>query len=137
MAAQKGRLFLLKLGTTGSGGTVAGVRTTAMKINNEEVDITNKDSAGWRELLEAGGTQSVDIDVEGIVSDSATYETLQGYAQAQTINGFQLVNNESGDTDAISGNFLITSWTEGQPYNKEVSFSCTLKSSGAVTFTNT
>lgn len=137
MAAQKGRLFLLKLGTTGSGGTVAGVRTTSMKINNEEVDITTKDSAGWRELGEGFGVQSVDIDIEGIFSDSATFETFQGYAQAQTINGFQLINTAAGDTDAISGNFLITGWNRGEPHNKEVTFSCTLKSSGAITFTNT
>jgi len=136
MTAQKGRLYLLKLGTAGAGGTVAGVRTTSLKINNEEVDITNKDSAGWRELLEAAGVQSVDIDVEGITSDAANYETLQGYAQAQTINGFQLINTAT-DTDAISGNFLITGWTQGQPHNKEATFSCTLKSSGTITFTNT
>lgn len=136
MAAQKGRLFLLKLGTAGAGGTVAGVRTANFKINNEEVDITNKDSAGWRELLEGAGVQSVDIDIEGIVSDAATYETLQGYAQAQTINGFQLINTGT-DTDAISGLFLITGWTQSTGYNNEVTFACTLKSSGTVTFTNT
>lgn len=137
MTAQKGRLYLLKLGTTGAGGAVAGVRTTSVKINNEEVDITNKDSGGWRELLEGAGNQSVDIDVEGIVSDAANYETLQGYAQAASINGFQLINTAAGDTDAISGLFLISGWTQGQPHNKESTFSCTLKSSGAITFTNT
>jgi len=136
MAVQKGRLYLLKLGTAGAGGTIAGVKNTGLKINNEEIDITNKDSAGWRELLEAAGTQSVDIDVEGLVSDSATYETLQGYAQAQTINGFQLINTAT-DTDGISGLFLITGWTQGQPHNDASTFSCTLKSSGAITFTNT
>jgi len=137
MAAIKGRNWLLKLGTAGAGGTLAGVRTTSLKLNDEEIDITTKDSAGWRELGEAFGTQSVDIDVEGIFSNSATYETFQGYAQARTINGFQLISVDALDTDAYSGLFQITGFTMSQAYNKEIAFSCTLKSSGAVTFTNT
>jgi TP901-1 family phage major tail protein len=137
MTAIKGRNWLLKLGTAGAGGTLAGVRTTSVKYNDEEVDITTKDSAGWRTLAEAFGTQSIDIDVEGIFSDSATYETFQGYAQARTINGFYLVSTDSADTDAYSGLFQIMGFTLNQPVNGEVSFSCTLKSSGAVTFTNT
>lgn len=137
MAAIKGRSWLLKLGTSGAGGTLAGVRATTVKFNDEEVDITTKDSAGWRELGEAFGTQSIDIDVEGIFSNSATYETFQGYAQARTINGFQLISTDAADTDALSGLFQITGFTVGQPLNAECTFSCTLKSSGAVTFTNT
>ncbi len=137
MAAIKGRNWLLKLGTAGAGGTLAGVRTTVIKFNDEEVDITTKDSAGWRELGEAFGTQSIDIEVEGIFSNSATYETFQGYVQARSINGFQLISTDAADTDALSGLFQITGFTLNQPHNGEVSFSCTLKSSGAVTFTNT
>ncbi len=132
MAAQKGRTFLLKLGTAGAGGTVAGVRTTGATINNEAVDITNKDSAGWRTLLEGAGTQSVDISVDGIASDGSTYETLKGYAQAGSINGMQLVGD---DTDAISGSFLITSFAETGAHNGELTFSASLVSSGTVTFT--
>ena len=135
MAAMKGRLYVLK-DATSAGNTIAGIRTTSLKINNEEVDITSKSSAGWRELLEGAGTQSVDIDVEGIVADDATYETLQSRAQLQSINGYQLINTGT-DTDAIAGLFLITGWTQGPPHNAESTFSCTLKSSGAITFTNT
>ena len=137
MTAIKGRDWYLKLGTAGAGGTLAGVRTTSIKLNDEEVDITTKDSAGWRELGEAFGTQSVDIEVEGIFSNSATYETFQGYAQARTINGFQLISAAAADTDAVSGLFQITGFTINQPLNAETTFSCTLKSSGTITFTNT
>ena len=137
MAAIKGRNWKLKNGIAGAGGILAGVRTTSLKLNDEEVDITTKDSAGWRELGEAFGTQSVDIDIEGIFSDSATFETFRGYAQARTINGFQFISTDALDTDAYSGLFMITGYTESSAHNKEVTFACTLKSSGAVTFTNT
>lgn len=132
MAAQKGRLYLLKLGADGSGGTVAGVRTSSAQIGNEAVDITNKDSAGWRTLLEGAGTQSVDISVEGVSTDGATYETLKGYAQAGSLNAMQLLGP---DNDAISGSFMITSFQESGAHNAEITFTATLQSSGTITFT--
>lgn len=54
MAAEKGSAFLLKVGDgagTPAFATVAGMRTTQMSVNGEAVNITSKDSGGWRELL--------------------------------------------------------------------------------------
>ncbi len=130
MAAQKGRLHLLKLGASGVGGTVAGLRNLRKALTNESVDITNKDSGGWRTLLEGAGTQSVDISADGIASDGATYETLKGYANANSINTFQIIGP---DNDAYEGSFQITSFEEASSYNDELKFSITLQSSGAIT----
>jgi TP901-1 family phage major tail protein len=132
MAAQKGRLYLLKLGADGSGGTVAGVRTASAQIGNEAVEITNKDSAGWRTLLEGAGTQSVDISIDGVATDGSTYETLKGYAQAGSLNAMQLIGP---DNDALSGSFLITSFQEAGAHNGEITFTASLQSSGTITFT--
>lgn len=129
MSAQKGRLFLLKIGGTAIGG----LRATSMTINNEAVDITNKDSAGWRTLLEGAGVQSVDISVSGIAETQATFEMFKGYAQAGTINAYTLT---AEDGDSISGNFLITSFEEAGDYNAGQTFTASLQSSGTVTFSN-
>ena len=54
MAVEKGRAFLLKIGDGGGPETfdvVGGMRSTSLRINNETVDVTNKTSGGWRELL--------------------------------------------------------------------------------------
>ena len=52
MAAQKGLDMLLKVNTTGSTyATVGGLRSTSITLNDESVDITNKDSLGHRQLL--------------------------------------------------------------------------------------
>ena len=61
MAAQKGNLFLLKLGVAGAGGTLAGMRTTNLSINNTPVDVTTKDSSQKRTLLAGAGVQSMVI----------------------------------------------------------------------------
>lgn len=132
MAAQKGRLFLLKLGASGAGGTVAGSRSLTVTINNEAVEITNKDSGGFRELLEGAGTQGVDISLEGVATDGSTYETFKGYAQAGSINSMQVIGP---DNDAVSAAFLITSFQEAGNYNDEIKFSASLQSSGTVSYT--
>lgn len=132
MAAQKGRLHLLKLGASGAGGTVAGIRNVSATINNEPVDITNKDSAGWRNLLEGAGTQSVSISGDGVATDGATYETLKGYAQANSHNTMQVIGP---DNDALEGSWMITSFQESSGHNNEIAFSITLESAGTVTFT--
>ena len=46
-AAQKGSLFLIKLGST----TISNTKDVSLQVNNQTVDITNSGSAGVRELL--------------------------------------------------------------------------------------
>ena len=55
--AHRGRDALMKVSIDGGSvfATVGGIRTNNFTINNEPVDITNADSAGFRELLADGG----------------------------------------------------------------------------------
>ena len=62
MAIEKGSAFLLKVGNGGSPPTyqtVAGLRTTQLSVNGDPVNVTSKDSGGWRELLSGAGVRSV------------------------------------------------------------------------------
>jgi TP901-1 family phage major tail protein len=133
MTAQKGISMLLKLALDGTGGTVAGLQTTTLTLNNEVVDVTNKDSAGWKTLLQQAGVQSVQITANGTADSAATFATLQGYAQVNSINPFQMIY---GNGDTISGNFQISKFEISGTYNKEQTFTCTLESSGQPSFTN-
>lgn len=132
MAAQKGRNLLLKT-VDQNGTTLAGMRTTGLAINNEQVDITNKDSGGWRELLAGAGTQSMDITVEGVFTNAAIENTVRGYAVANSINPFALV---FGDGDHIVGNFAISNYQRAGTFNGEETYSMTLQSSGQPTYTS-
>lgn len=133
MANYKGRTFLLKTGTWGGGTTIADCRTHTFTINNEQVDITNKSSNGYRTLLEAAGTQSLSISFGGIVSDNAAFETFQGYANANSINAFAL--GGFGDSDYIEGSFAVSTYEITGEHNGEQTFTATLESSGAWTLT--
>ena len=74
MAIEKGSAFLLKIGNGAVPvvyATVAGMRTTQMSINGEAVNVTSKDSGGWRELLTGAGVRSVSVAGAGIFTGSA------------------------------------------------------------------
>src|SRR3546814_3985988 len=77
MSAEKGSAFLLKVGDGGSPvayATVAGLRTTQLSVNGEAVNVTNKDSGGWRELLSGAGVRSVSVSGAGLRSAEHTCE---------------------------------------------------------------
>lgn len=133
MAAIKGLNLLLKIGTvSGSPVTVAGMKDTAFSLNNEMVDVTNKDSSGYRTLLEQAGVQSLSITASGTADSAAGYETLRGYAFANSINTFSLFFN-NGST--LEGSFQITKFDNSGAYNGAETFTITLESSGQWTFT--
>ena len=62
MAIENGSDFLLKVGdgeAPPTYRTVAGLRTTQLSVNGEAVNVTTKDSGGWRELLAVGGRRLI------------------------------------------------------------------------------
>ena len=72
MAIENGSAFLLKIGdgeVPPAYRTVAGLRTTQMSVNGEAVNVTTKDSGGWRALLSGAGVRSV--SVSAVLSASA------------------------------------------------------------------
>lgn len=133
MASFAGRDFIIKLGASGAGGTLAAVTNLSLTINNEAVDITNKDSQGWRLLLEGAGTQSITLSGDGISSDGSTFETFKGYAQANSINTFYITDGDGDDVELAA---QITSFAETGGTGDRQTFSFTLESSGVPTFTN-
>jgi TP901-1 family phage major tail protein len=132
MAAEKGSAFLLKIGN-GAGtpvfSTVAGLRTTQLSINGEAVVITNKSSAGWRELLPGAGVRSVSVTAAGVFTGSAAETRLKNNALAGTIDDYQLVF-ESGEQ--LQGKFLLTRLDYSGDFNGERSYTLALESSGQV-----
>ena len=84
MGVEKGSAFLLKVGdgnVPATYATVAGMRTTQLSVNGEAVNITSKDSGGWRELLSGAGTRSVSV------SGRAVHRVGRGSARAQSCAG--------------------------------------------------
>lgn len=132
MSAEKGSAFLLKIGDGGAPpiyATIAGMRTTQMSVNGDAVNVTSKDSGGWRELLSGAGVRSVSVAASGIFTGSAAEARIRAHALAGTIDDYEL-SFESGER--MRGRFLLTRLDYAGDYGGERTYAVSLESSGAV-----
>lgn len=133
MSAEKGSAFLLKIGDGAAPpayATVAGLRTTQLSVNGEVVNVTTKDSGGWRELLSGAGVRSVSVAGSGIFTGSAAEGRLKSNALSGLIDDYEL-SFESGER--MRGRFLVTRLDYAGDYNGERTYTLALESSGEVT----
>lgn len=132
MSAEKGSAFLLKVGNGAAPpifATVAGMRTTQMSVNGEAVNVTSKDSGGWRELLSGAGIRSVSVAASGIFTGSAAETRLKSNALGGLLDDYEL-SFESGER--MRGRFLVTRLDYAGDHNGERTYALALESSGAV-----
>lgn len=132
MSAEKGSEFLLKVGNGAEPPaftTVAGMRTTQMSVNGEAVNVTSKDSGGWRELLSGAGVRSVSVAASGIFTGSASELRIKANALAGQIDDYEL-SFESGER--LRGRFLVARLDYSGDYNGERNYTLSLESSGPV-----
>ena len=134
MAAQKGSALLMKIGNGGSPEaftTIGGMRSTSLTMNDEMVDVTNKDSSRARTLLAQGGVNSITVSGSGVFTDSASEATLKAKFDVSALTNYQFLVPDFG---TFTGNFHLTTLEYGGEYNGEVTYSFTFESSGAITF---
>ena len=134
MAAQKGSAMLMKVGNGGSPETfttIGGLRSTSLTINNESIDVTNKDSSNNRTLLAAAGVQSISVSGSGVFTDAASETTIKTNVLADSIDNYQFLVPDFG---TFTGGFQVTSVEYAGEYNGEVTYSMSFESSGAITF---
>lgn len=139
MAAQKGKDVLVKIGAAPTGAasadsytTVAGLRSTSIALNDEPVDITNKDSAGARTLLAGAGVNSISVTGSGVFLDSASEATLRTAMGATDFHNFEVVIPDFG---TYQGEFMLATLSYSGEYNGESNYDFTLESSGTIAYT--
>jgi TP901-1 family phage major tail protein len=133
MAAEKGSAFLLKVGNGAQPpvfSTVAGMRTTQMSVNGEAVNVTSKESGGWRDLLSGAGVRSVSVAASGIFTGSAEELRVKANALGGLVDDYEL-SFESGER--LRGRFLVTRLDYSGDYDGERNYALSLESSGPVT----
>lgn len=132
MAANAGRALLIEYDPGTGAVAIVGQTTGTITVNREPIDITTKTDAGIRTLLEDIGTFGVDIAMEGIMKD--TILAALGFDESPTaLYDFEVTVGNLGTLTGswFLGNFEIT----GEDGANAITFSTTLMSSGAVTFT--
>lgn len=134
MTTQRGRDLLLKIGDGGSPESftsVAGLRARTLAFNSTNIDVTNADSGGWRELM-ADGVKSAAISGSGVFKDAASDAALRAAFFAGSAPNWQVVIPGFG---TVEGPFRLTSLQYEGPHDGEVKMSLSLASAGALSFT--
>ena len=132
MAAQKGSAVLIKQTISNTATTIGGLRSSSITINEETVDVTNKDSSGNRELLADGGILSMSISGSGVFTDSTAEQSFRSAAVGAT--AFQTFTFIIPDLGSYAGTLQVTSLEYAGEYNGEATYSFSLESSGAISF---
>tara|TARA_R110000822_G_scaffold28193_1_gene83895 strand:+ start:640 stop:1077 length:438 start_codon:yes stop_codon:yes gene_type:complete len=144
MAAQKGLDVLIEINTTGSTFVaVGGMRSSSITLNDESVDVTNKDSLGTRTLLAGAGVNSISISGSGVFTNDTAEQLVRTSFQAQqnTSDGassqtpaFKNFKFKISTLISYTGPFQITSIEYAGEYNGEATYSMSFESAGYVTF---
>ena len=134
MAAQQGKALLMKIGDGASPEvftTIGGMRSNTLTMNDEMVDVTNKDSSGARTILAQGGVNSITVAGSGVFTDDASETTLKGKFNVSALTNYQFLVPDFG---TFTGAFMLTTLEYAGEYNGEVTYSFTFESSGAIVF---
>jgi len=130
MANSAGRDLLIKKAST----TFASVTQKSVTWNGNPIDITSDDDdAATTFLASEFATTSLEIGVQGYMDD----DVLHDLAFTATDSGKHLtdITIVYANGDAISGNFILTNYSETGSSDGASEFSATLVRNGVHTFT--
>lgn len=134
MASLLGRYFEIRKNNV----VIAQCQSKSLKINNEVIDITNDNSAGFRELAEQYSMRTMDISFDGVADDDTWMGlVLEDNANVSTSQILTDITLNAAGYFAITGNFMVTSYEISGSFDDVVKFSCELQSTGAWSFDNT
>jgi predicted secreted protein len=127
MAAGSGRRVRISLGAA----VIAGAKTDSLTINNEPIDVTDKDDVGYQTFIGDYGMRSMELSCDGILKGDVLILLASG-------TGAGLLAAATIDIDTIgvfAGSFFFNSFEVAGSHDGENTFTATFKSSGAFTYT--
>lgn len=133
-----GTSLLLYVDVSGTPTPIAFATSGSLSINMDTRETTNKESAGWRQLLES--TKSWTMEAEGFHALDATnfdFKDLFAKVAARTAVSVQFSLGASPATGDYyyTGSAFITSISLDSPLEDSVTFSCSFEGTGVLTET--
>ena len=115
-----------------AGSNIVGARADSVTINNEPLDITDKDNSGWRTMLADVGLRSVSCEIEGVLKDTTLLADSMGNATTALLK--ECVVTISG-IGTLTGDFMLQGLQIGAEQADVVTFTATLESGENMTAT--
>ncbi len=115
-----------------NGVSIVGARTDSLTINNEPLDITDKDDSGWRTMLADAGARSMSCEVEGVIKVDTLLVDSVGAASTALLR--ECVVTVSGIA-TFTGDFMLQSLQLGAEQADVATFTATLESGESLTTT--
>ena len=133
MAVTNGKINGNELLLYVNGSAIACCLNHSLQMSTEEIDVTTKDSDGWKEIIL--GLRSWTISGEGLTEFSATYGfddlvTVWKNKTLVTIN----FKTSNADDAVFSGSAYITELAEDAGMNAATSFTFTLQGTGVLSY---
>ena len=116
---------------SGTYTTIAGASEHTLTINNEQIDVSDKDNNRWKSLL-AAGARTLAVSMNGFISDDVEFEKFRIAARDDTILNYKLTY---GNADTVTGAFHIDSFEVSGAFNNAQSFTAQLSNAGEPTMT--
>lgn len=107
-------------------------RTKSITIGAEPIDITQDCDGAFRVLMDEPASRSIDMSVEGVLTQDDWLLQALNTSSNVFLHEYTLVIRGVG---SITGDFFIGNFDLGAEHNEVVTFSATVQSSGAWTFT--
>ena len=135
MVAAAGRKLRIKYDPGTGAVVIAGARTNTVSVANEPIDITDNDDAGVQTLLDDIGTKSLSMSVEGVLKNSTLAALAIDAGEGASLHDFEIDVIGLGTITTAGGFFINSFEATGAEGTDPTTFSMSLTSSGAITFT--
>ena len=109
---------------------IGGQNSHSITLNNQIIDITNKSSASFRELLPDEGIQALDLSIELVFNSEATFTALRALAGSKADASFR-INMPTTDLDFVG---MVASFVETSNDGDKLTASVTIQSTGSFTW---
>lgn len=129
MPAQAGRDMLVKKNNV----AIAGGRTTGFSVDGTAIDVSTQGDSGFKTYLAGVMTdRSISLTIEGVETDQVLRDAA--LANDPSARFMSDLTFEAPNGDELSGNWILSAYSETGAYQDAVTFSATITSNGAWTF---
>ena len=129
-----GEKMVIKVGDGGDPeqfDIVGGLRTSSIRLRNEEITQNDLSSGKWQKIALDGGISNVVISGIGFFTNSTAEETIRGYGFNRSHNNYEFL---FGNGNVLKGTFMVNEYQREGTVNETSVFSISLISSGVIDY---